>query len=65
MSTVDMDANVRPATDKLHDRRMVIDRRVSFGRRKMIRFDETGGDRRSGYARRSTDEGFREQAEDE
>lgn len=65
MSTVKIEANVRPAKGKLRDRRMVMDRRVSQGRRAMIRFDETGGDRRSGYARRSTDEGFRELFDDE
>jgi hypothetical protein len=43
-----------------HERRKGQDRRISFGRRSMIRFDETGGDRRLGMARRSTDEGLRE-----
>jgi len=65
MSTINTEANVRLANGKLQDRRMVMDRRVRQGRRAMIRFDEKGGDRRSGYARRSTDEGFREHFDDE
>jgi len=60
MSTIYLEVNVRPAGGKLRDRRVVMDRRVSQGRRAMIRFDKMGGDRRSGYARRSTDNGFRE-----
>jgi len=43
-----------------HERRRGQNRRVSLGRRSMIRFDENGGDRRLGIARRSTDEGLRE-----
>ncbi len=65
MSTINREADVRPASGKLRDRRMVTERRVSHGRRTMIRFDRTGGDRRSGYARRNTDDGFREQTEDD
>jgi len=40
------------------DRRKNCDRRVRVDQRKNIRFDENGGDRRSGNARRATDEGF-------
>ena len=39
-------------------------RRVSEGRRDFIRFDDTGGDRRTGAARRVTDDGFRFDAEE-
>ncbi len=60
MSTVDLEAKVESGRGRLQDRRMVMDRRVGLGRRAMVRFDEKGGDRRSGYARRSTDLGFRE-----
>ncbi len=60
MSTVDLEAKAESGRSKLQDRRMVMDRRVSPGRRAMVRFDEKGGDRRSGYARRSTDMGFRD-----
>ncbi len=65
MSTTNREADVRSANGRLRDRRMVMERRVSQGRRMMIRFDRTGGDRRSGYARRNTDDGFREQTEDD
>ena len=65
MSTIDVEANVKSGRSKLQDRRMVMDRRVNPGRRAMIRFDDKGGDRRSGYARRSTDEGFRELFDEE
>lgn len=46
------------ANDSYKDRRITIDRRVTLGRRDMIRFDVTGGDRRSGEARRETDIGL-------
>jgi len=65
MSTRNVEANVRPASSKLRDRGIVMDRRVSYGRRAMVRFDKIGGDRRSGYARRGTDSGFREWFDDE
>jgi len=65
MRTRNIEADVRPANSKLYDRRMVMHRRVGYGRRAMIRFDSMGGDRRSGYARRSTDSGFRAQSDDE
>ena len=65
MSTVDLEAEVESGRSRLQDRRMVMDRRVGPGRRAMVRFDEKGGDRRSGYARRSTDLGFRELSNNE
>lgn len=43
------------------DRRSGNERRVILEQRRVVRFDKNGGDRRSGFARRSTDEGFREQ----
>lgn len=43
------------------DRRYGSERRVTLEQRSVVRFDKNGGDRRSGFARRSTDEGFREQ----
>ncbi len=60
MSLIYLQCNIGSSPIKLQDRRMFKDRRVSYGRRSMIRFDKNGGDRRSGYARRTTDEGFRE-----
>ena len=60
MSTIDLEAKAESGRSELQDRRMVMDRRAGSGRRAMVRFDEKGGDRRSGYARRSTDLGFRE-----
>ncbi len=39
------------------DRRRVNERRVGIDRRRIIRFDANGGDRRSGFSRRHTDEG--------
>lgn len=43
------------------DRRIGNDRREAADRRSVVRFDINGGDRRWGFARRSSDEGFREQ----
>ena len=43
------------------DRRYGNERRVILEQRSVIRFDKNGGDRRSGFARRGIDEGFREQ----
>ncbi len=40
------------------------ERRKQPDKRKNIRFDEKGGDRRSGYARRETDEGIHSDDED-
>lgn len=40
------------------ERRKQDERRKRPDQRKNIRFDEKGGDRRSGYARRETDEGI-------
>jgi len=65
MDLINTSTDVGSSPDKHQDRRMLGDRRVSHGRRSMIRFDKNGGDRRSGYARRRTDVGFRKQTEDE
>jgi len=46
------------------ERRKGIARRCCQGRRCMIRFDQSGGDRRSGIARRNTDIGFRRSNDD-
>jgi hypothetical protein len=43
------------------NRRNSTDRRLRSDRRTYIRFDHNGGDRRSGFAQRGTDEGFREE----
>lgn len=43
------------------DRRHGNERRVTLEQRRVVRFDKNGGDRRSGFARRNTDEGFREE----
>ena len=43
------------------NRRNCTDRRLRSDRRTCIRFDHKGGDRRSGFAQRGTDEGFREE----
>ena len=43
------------------DRRIGHDRRETADRRSVVRFDLNGGDRRWGFARRSSDEGFCEQ----
>jgi hypothetical protein len=43
------------------DRRDGNDRRETADRRSMVRLDLNGGDRRWGFARRNSDEGFREQ----
>ena len=40
------------------ERRSSADRRVKIDQRKNIRFDDSGGDRRSGTGRRSSDDGF-------
>ena len=42
------------------ERRNCTDRRLMLDRRSMIRFDHNGGDRRSGFAQRGNDHGFRE-----
>ena len=50
-------------TPKIHyigpNRRYGNERRVARDPRRIARFDAKGGDRRSGFARRDTDEGFR------
>jgi hypothetical protein len=43
------------------NRRYCTDRRLRHDRRSMIRFDLNGGDRRSGFAQRGNDHGFREE----
>ena len=43
------------------NRRNCTDRRLRPDRRSAIRFDHIGGDRRSGFAQRGTDTGFREE----
>jgi len=43
------------------DRRYGNERRLTLEQRRVVRFDKNGGDRRSGFARRKTDEGFREE----
>jgi len=40
------------------DRRNCTERRLMSDRRSMIRFDQNGGDRRSGFAQRGNDHGF-------
>lgn len=40
------------------ERRVGSDRRVKKDQRSSIRFDKSGGDRRSGLGRRSSDESF-------
>jgi hypothetical protein len=41
------------------ERRRLLKRRIRPDQRSIIRFDAMGGDRRLGFARRSTDEGLR------
>jgi hypothetical protein len=43
------------------NRRHGNERRITPDPRRLVRFDQNGGDRRSGFARRFNDEGFREQ----
>ena len=42
------------------NRRYGIERRVTPDPRRVVRFDQNGGDRRSGFARRCSDDGFRQ-----
>ena len=42
------------------NRRLANERRWGLDRRRMIRFDANGGDRRSGFSRRHSDEGIHE-----
>ncbi len=65
MSTAKTETKTKTDAGSTKDRRIVSDRRIGPGRRNMIRFDVKGGDRRSGNARRSTDDGLRELPEDE
>ena len=43
------------------NRRYCIDRRVMSDRRRVVRFDHNGGDQRSGFARRASDQGLHEE----
>jgi hypothetical protein len=54
-------ADIRTADYFGPNRRYCADRRVKPDRRSVIRFDRYGGDQRSGFAQRSTDEGFRKE----
>ncbi len=62
MNTLKMATYSKHPDARHQDRRLVSDRRLSYGRRSLVRFDNIGGDRRSGYARRAMDIGFRKQA---
>ncbi len=62
MNTLKMTMHTKRSDARHQDRRIVSDRRLSYGRRSLVRFDNIGGDRRSGYARRAMDVGFRKQA---
>ena len=53
--------HIRTADYHGPDRRHGDERRVIPDPRRVVRFDRNGGDRRSGFARRKADEGFREQ----
>ena len=55
------EADVRTADYIGPNRRYGSERRITPDPRRVVRFDQNGGDRRSGFARRITDEGFREQ----
>ena len=61
MSVHNLKAYIRTADYLGTDRRHQYERRVALDPRHIVRFDKNGGDRRSVFARRSTDEGFREQ----
>ncbi|MGD2053224.1 MAG: hypothetical protein PVG45_03870 [Gammaproteobacteria bacterium] len=54
-------AEIRTADYIGPNRRYGNERRITPDPRRVVRFDHNGGDRRSGFARRLTDEGFREQ----
>ena len=56
MSTKIVKLDVVTAEYSGADRRRENERRVGIDRRRMIRFDANGGDRRSGFSRRHTDE---------
>ena len=61
MSVYFLKSYIRTADYRGTDRRDDIERRVALDPRRVVRFDKNGGDRRSCFARRSTDEGFRQQ----
>lgn len=61
MSVHNIEAYIRSADYFGLNRRYDHERRLMLEQRRIIRFDHNGGDRRSGFARRDTDDGFREQ----
>ena len=61
MSVYFLKAYIRTADYLGMDRRDGIERRMALDSRRIVRFDKNGGDRRSVFVRRCTDEGFREQ----
>ncbi len=65
MSTEDSKNKEKSSVDSPEEKRKLKDRRVSMGRRDKVRFDEKGGDRRSGNARRTTDMGFRDESDED
>ncbi len=65
MNTEDSKNKEKSSADSPEEKRKLKDRRVSMGRRDKVRFDEKGGDRRSGNARRTTDMGFRDQSDED
>ena len=62
MDNVNSDSDDNYHEADRHRRGIKKSRRITLGRRKMIRFDYTGGDRRSGNARRIEDEGFQQES---
>ena len=63
MRMADMETENKYSGDNCQDRRSIEVRRVNQGRGDMMRFDKTGGDRRSGNTRHCTDESFRVQSD--
>jgi hypothetical protein len=55
------EADIRTADYIGPNRRSRSERRLTPDPRRVVRFDKNGGDRRSGFARRFSDEGFRQQ----
>ncbi len=55
------EADIHTADYTGPNRRYGTERRITPDPRRVVRFDQNGGDRRSGFARRINDEGFREQ----
>lgn len=50
--------DIRTADYFGQNRRYCADRRMMSDRRSVVRFDHNGGDQRSGFTRRATDEGL-------